>query len=105
MLASVAAAVIVVVGGVNMEPRLKERSRVEFYPAAYQTRTPQVGDIVLIQPPLGAEENRCASPATGLCEQAAGGPAPDVRYITRIVAVGGDTVRMRRGRIVRNGRL
>ena len=60
---------------------------------------------MLIQPPLGAEENRCASPATGLCEQSAGGPAPDVRYITRIVAVGGDTVRMRRGRIIRNGRL
>ena len=34
VLASVAAAVIVVVGGVNMEPRLKERSRVEFDSAA-----------------------------------------------------------------------
>ena len=50
-----------------------------------------------------APRSRCASPATGLCERSAGGPAPDVRYITRIVAVGCDTVRMRRGRIIRNG--
>ncbi len=97
------------VRAVNMSPRLEINERVEFDLAAYDARRPAVGEIVLIRPPRGAvTEAQCGSPRTPrpdqLCVKPSGGPAPGpVRFLTRIVAVGGDRVRFRRGRVVRNG--
>jgi signal peptidase I len=101
--------VVVTVRAENMSPRLEINERVEFDLAAYDAARPDVGDIVLIRPPPGAiTESQCGSPRRPrpdeLCVRPSGRPAPErVRFITRIVALGGDRVRFRRGRVIRNG--
>jgi signal peptidase I len=93
----------------DMSPRLEINERVEFDLAAYREDKPTVGDIVLIRPPRGAvKERQCRSPRRPrpgqLCVKPTGGPAPEpVRFIKRVVALAGDRVRFRRGRVVRNG--
>ena len=93
----------------NMSPGLNISQRVEFDMDAYKTGAPQVGDIVLIHPPRGAGLGECGSPRPQgpgeLCVKPSGGPDPEsLRFIMRVVAVGGDRVSFRRGRVVRNGR-
>lgn len=93
----------------NMEPRFSIDDRVRFDLRAYATSAPAVGDIVLIRPPADVvNDNGCARPREKrddeLCVRARPQPAPEpLRYITRVVAVGGDRIRFRRGRVVRNG--
>jgi signal peptidase I len=91
----------------NMYPRLKINQRVEFDLAAYATQPPQVGDIVLIHPPRGANLERCGSPRKAapdqLCVEPFGGPDTTVKFVMRVVATAGDRVTYRRGRLVRNG--
>ncbi len=94
----------------NMSPRLNLNQRVEFDMDAYRSGDPKVGDIVLIHPPRGASLGRCGSPPQQgpgqLCVKPFGGPDPEsLRFIMRVVAVGGDRVSLRRGRVVRNGAL
>lgn len=91
----------------NMYPRLAINHRVEFDMAAYATRLPQVGDIVILHPPSGAAESQCGNqPKAGAaCTKPSGGPDTSVRFVDRVVAVGGDRIRFRRGRVVRNGTL
>jgi signal peptidase I len=91
----------------NMYPRLAINQRVEFDMAAYATRPPQVGDIVILHPPVGAAESRCGNrPKRGAaCAKPSGGADTSVRFVDRVVAVGGDRVSFRRGRVVRNGKL
>jgi signal peptidase I len=64
----------------SMEPTLLKGDRVLVNRVAYRFGEPQRGDIVVFRPPLGAED-----------------------YIKRIVAVGGDTVEVRSGRLYLNG--
>ena len=98
-----------IIRGENMSPRLEINQRVEFDLAAYADQAPEVGDIVLIHPPVGARNTRCGSPRTPrsdqLCVKPHGGPDRSVRFVMRVVAVGGDRVSFRRGRVVRNGKL
>ena len=91
----------------NMYPRLKVNHRVEFDMAAYSDRPPRVGDIVILHPPVGAQENRCGDrPKRGAaCAKPFGGPDRSVRFVDRVVAVGGDRISFRRGRVIRNGKL
>jgi signal peptidase I len=91
----------------NMYPRLKINQRVEFDMAAYASRPPRVGDIVILHPPVGAMESRCGEePEPGQpCAKPHGGPDTSVRFVDRVVAVGGDRISFRRGRVVRNGKL
>ena len=90
----------------NMSPRLNINHRVEFDMAAYATRPPEVGDIVILHPPVGARAERCGNrPRPGAaCAKPFGGPDASVRFVDRVVAVGGDRVSFRRGRFVRNGK-
>jgi signal peptidase I len=96
-----------IIKGENMYPRLKINQRVEFDMAAYARRPPQVGDIVILHPPVGAMESRCGNePKPGQpCAKPYGGPDTSVRFVDRVVAVGGDRISFRRGRVVRNGKL
>jgi signal peptidase I len=92
----------------NMEPRLLINHRVEFDPGAYADRAPGVGDIVMIRPPRGAISGGCGRPRSPrlneLCVEPRGGPAREpIRFVTRVVAVGGDRIRFRRGRAIVNG--
>ena len=92
-----------------MYPRLELGQRVEFDLRAFAARAPAVRDIVLLRPPEGAlaPETECGrprKPAGRLCIEPSGGPAAEpTRFVTRVVAVGGDRIRFRRGRVVRNG--
>ena len=67
---------------------------------------PSVGDIVVFHPPQGAESNTCgARPERG---QPCGRPTPkqsDQNFIKRVVAGPGDTIAIRDGHAVRNGKL
>lgn len=64
----------------SMEPTLLKGDRVLVNRLAYRFGEPQRGDIVVFRPPLGRED-----------------------YIKRIVAVGGDTVAVRGGKLFING--
>lgn len=64
----------------SMEPTLLKGDRVLVNRLAYRFGEPQRGDIVVFRPPLGEED-----------------------YIKRIVAVGGDTVEVRSGKLYLNG--
>ena len=99
---------VFVIQGENMSPTLEIGQRVEFDMFAYTRQRPQVGDIVLVHPPRGAADNRCGSPrepARRLCVKPFGGPDRKFRFVTRVVAVGGDRISLRRGRFTRNGKL
>jgi signal peptidase I len=94
-----------IIASSNMSPRLEINQRVEFDVAAYASRPPRVGDIVLLHPPIGAAEERCGErPVRGAsCATPYGGRDTSVRFVDRVVAVGGDRVSFRRGLVVRNG--
>jgi signal peptidase I len=95
----------------SMEPTLKVGDRVIVDRASHRLgASPRVGDIVVFHPPAGADaaSPACGSPATG-----AGSASPCSRptataseqtFIKRVVAVGGDTIALRDGHTIRNGR-
>ena len=103
-LAAALAPEVYVIRSENMLPRLKPGQRVEFDVSARERR---VGEIVLFHPPEGAETNECGEePKRGApCATPQGGPITSMTFVARIVAVGGDRISMRRGRVVRNGKL
>jgi signal peptidase I len=69
---------------------------------------PEVGDVVVVHPPRGAEREvaqMCGGgppPAGQMCARPAGGRA-GVSFVKRVVAEGGDRIAMRGGLIVRDG--
>ena len=69
---------------------------------------PEVGDVVVLHPPRGAENGpeSCGGgnpPAGAMCARPGGGRA-EVQFIKRVVAEGGDEISMRGGKIIRNGK-
>ncbi len=105
----VAACVVVVLVGEtyripseSMEPTVDVDDRV----LAVDVGDPGIGDIVILHPPAGAEQdNQCGAPVEpgSLCER----PTPrrsSVTFIKRVVARGGDTVAIRDGLVIRNGK-
>jgi signal peptidase I len=73
---------------------------------AYRRARPRVGDIVVLQPPAGAESQRpCARrPPPGQACAVATRRVADVRFVKRIVALPGDRISIRDGSVIRNGR-
>jgi len=67
---------------------------------------PSVGDIVVFHPPAGASSNTCGvKPRRG---QPCGAPTPkqsDENFIKRVVAGPGDSIAIRDGHVVLNGKL
>jgi signal peptidase I len=67
---------------------------------------PGVGDIVVVNPPAGAERDEmcgAAPPERQMCAK----PTPQrakVKFVKRVVAVGGDRIAMRGGKLIRNGK-
>jgi signal peptidase I len=73
---------------------------------AYGDDGPKVGDIVLVNPPAGAEQDAmCAvEPEAGeMCAKPTRELA-DVTFIKRVVGLPGDKLSLKAGRIIRNGR-
>jgi signal peptidase I len=88
----------------TMVPAVQVGDRVTLNLGAYDDARPQIGDIVIHHPPVGAEAGECgvALEAGRMCAR----PTPeraDASFIKRVVAGPGDRVALREGRVVRNG--
>lgn len=95
----------------SMVPTLQVGDRVLVNRLADRWSDPQVGQVVVFYPPAGAEMSptRCGNSEEGfstakVCGRPAGDPVKQMPYIKRVVAVGGDTVAVRGGRLIRNGK-
>ncbi len=90
----------------SMVPTLEIGQRVLVNRVGLHFGDPKVGDIMVFKPPKGADDNVCGvqHPDDQPC------PRPtkersDTNFIKRVVAVGGDRVGVRRGRVYLNGKL
>jgi signal peptidase I len=89
----------------SMEPTLDVGQRVLVSRVNYKASDPDRGDIVVFHPPEGAESNECG--ASHADDQVCPRPVPqesDVNFIKRIVALPGDTIAVRNGYAVVNGK-
>jgi signal peptidase I len=97
----------------SMEPTLHvgDRVLVNRFSKRVLGHEPKVGDIVVFNPPKGAEN--AGNPLCGQSGQGGGTTTPCSRptpekssdtFIKRVVAVGGDTIAIRSGHAIRNGR-
>lgn len=97
----------------SMEPTLHvgDRVLVNRFATRVLGHDPKVGDIVVFNPPVGADPVN--SPICGANGQGAGSDTPCSKptpkkskqsFIKRVVAVGGDTVAVRGGAVYRNGK-
>ena len=88
----------------SMQPGLRVQER---FVALKLDKSAEVGDVIVFKPPVGAvqEASQCGerAPQRAMCARPVPGEA-SVEYVKRVVAVGGDRIAMRDGRIVRNGR-
>lgn len=92
----------------SMEPTLDIGQRVLVNRLGNHFSDPQVGEIMVFHPPKGHESNQCGAAHEGdgfdrPCGRPTGGPA-DVNFIKRVVALPGDTLAIRNGHVIRNGR-
>jgi signal peptidase I len=87
---------------------IRYEDRVALDAHAYRSHPPAVGDIVVFYAPGDGEvdltQPTCDRPGERMCPKPAAAPGTR-RLIKRIVAGPGDTVAMRDGNVVRNGRL
>ncbi|MDX6633117.1 MAG: signal peptidase [Solirubrobacterales bacterium] len=96
----------------SMEPTLDVGQRVLVNRFGYHFGSPSVGDIVVFHPPQGADRgNECGTQIKGREPVEVGSPCPlptrqegTVNFIKRIVAGPGDTLAVKDGHPVVNGR-
>jgi signal peptidase I len=90
-----------------MVPTLEVGQRVLVNRIGARFGEPEVGDIVVFHPPLGAEQNnKCGTgqpPEGQVCARPTRQRA-DVNFIKRVVAGPGDELMIRGGQVVLNGR-
>jgi signal peptidase I len=89
----------------SMVPTLDVGQRVLVNRVGLHFGDPSVGDVMVFKPPKGADDNVCGvrHPDDQPC------PRPteersDTNFIKRVVAVGGDRLAVRRGRVILNGK-
>ena len=89
----------------SMVPTLEIGQRVLVDRVSFRFRDPHRGDIVVFKPPSGADSNTCG------VEHAPDSPCPratrgrsDTNFIKRVVAVGGDRVKIIDGAVYLNGK-
>ena len=90
----------------SMVPTLVIGQRVLVNRVSGRLADPDVGDVVVFHPPVGAEDdNACGidPPEQAPCPQPTREHA-DVTYIKRVVAGPGDRLRIEDGHVVRNGK-
>jgi signal peptidase I len=69
---------------------------------------PMIGDIVVFHPPAGAADQVCGDAhyrATEVCPKPTRQDATNTNYIKRVVAGPGDTIAIRNGHVILNGKL
>lgn len=91
----------------SMEPTLDVGERVLVQRISHRLGgAPSVGDIIVFHPPAGADgvPALCGAPMVDnrACTKPTRDPS-DQTFIKRVVAVGGDTIFIRNGLVVRNG--
>jgi signal peptidase I len=89
----------------SMEPTLAVGQRVLVDRVSFRLGEPDRGDIVVFKPPLGADDNVCGVKHSS--ESACPRPTSersDTNFIKRVVAVGGDRLKVEDGRVFINGR-
>jgi signal peptidase I len=90
----------------SMVPTLEVGQRVLVNRIGARFGEPEVGDVVVFHPPMGAERgNECGSgppPQGQVCGQPTEGKA-DVNFIKRVVAGPGDRLRLEDGHVILNG--
>jgi signal peptidase I len=89
----------------SMEPTLDVGQRVLVNRIGERFTDPQIGDIVVFHPPVGADVNECGAPKPP--QQACALPTKDkskTNFIKRIVATGGDRIKIINGHVIRNGK-
>lgn len=88
----------------SMKPTLEKDQRVLVQRVGYHFGDPDIGDIVVFHPPVGAKEQDCGAPEKPgqVCTRANDEPAEE-NFIKRIVATPGDTLRVKNGHAIVNG--
>jgi signal peptidase I len=89
----------------SMVPTLDIGQRVLVDRVSFRFTNPDRGDIVVFKPPKGADDNACGvrHSAQSACPR----PTPsrsETNFIKRVVAVGGDHVKVMGGHVIVNGR-
>lgn len=94
-----------------MAPTLSLNEVVEVDESAYEDDAPEVGDVVVLRPPTGAFAElgqQCGSePENAALRRLCDEPTPGLatrRFISRVVALPGDRIGVRDGKVTRNGR-
>jgi signal peptidase I len=90
----------------SMVPTLQIGQRVLVNRMGLHFGDPKVGDIMVFKPPKGADDHVCGAqhPDDQPCPRPTDARS-STNFIKRVVAVGGDTIAVRRGRVYRNGKL
>jgi signal peptidase I len=89
----------------SMVPTLQIGQRVLVNRIGNRLQDPEIGQVTVFHPPVGSETNTCGAPRREgqACAKPTGGKA-DVNFIKRIVAGPGDTLAIRNGHVIRNGK-
>jgi signal peptidase I len=90
----------------SMVPTLAVGQRVLVDRVALRLSDPSRGDILVFKPPAGADENACGGdhPEGTACSKPTA-KRSDTNFIKRVVAVGGDRLSVKAGRVYLNGKL
>jgi signal peptidase I len=90
----------------SMEPTLDVGQRVLVDRVRFHFRDPHRGDIVVFNPPRGADFNQCGkTPPPGEPCSVSTSQRSKINFIKRIVAVPGDRLSVKAGRVYINGKL
>jgi signal peptidase I len=90
----------------SMVPTLAVGQRVLVDRVALRLSDPSRGDILVFKPPAGADENACGGrhPEGTACAKPTA-KRSDTNFIKRVVAVGGDKLSVKAGRVYIDGKL
>jgi signal peptidase I len=89
----------------SMVPTLEIGQRVLVDRVTFRYGEPERGDVVVFKPPAGADQNVCGVRHSG--ESSCPRPTSnrsDTNFIKRVVAIGGDRIRVVDGHVILNGR-
>lgn len=89
----------------SMVPTLQIGQRVLVDRVTFRYGEPERGDVVVFKPPAGADENACGvrHSAESSCPRPTA-KRSDTNFIKRVVALGGDRIRVVEGRVILNGK-
>jgi signal peptidase I len=90
----------------GMSPTLKLGQIVTADLAAYRGRDPEIGDIVVFNPPSGAQDGQCGMsvPSGAACPRPVDERDDTVKFIKRVVAGPGDKLKLVHGHVILSGK-